>query len=134
MYQVMLLSMVFVSSPNEEKAVEQAVERFASGGDRQDAEALEKVLHEQFRVVLAQPSKDEATVMSRDQYLELIRAKKIGGVRRNVKVKWLEVRGDLAFAKAELSSEKASFDGLYTLAREGGRWRIIQDAVMFTPR
>lgn len=109
-----------------------AVRRFVQAGDARDASTLEAVLHPSFRVVAQMP--DGLTVMDRPLYLSLMEQKKIGGVPRETTVHTVLLQGDLATVRGTLVSEQAHFDCTWTLAKDGGSWQVLQDAVVFRPR
>ncbi len=120
------------AGPKLDPALLEAVQDFTKGGDARNIGALERVLHADFRVVLSMRQKPVSS-MSRAQYLGLIKAGKIGGKPRSVKILWTQTKGDLGFVSATLKGGAATFDTVYTLVREDGQWRIIQDAVLFSP-
>ncbi len=118
------------SADAKSSAVQEAVRAFVGGADQQSAEAVSKVLHEQFRVVFSMDGKPGASVLPKAVYLDLLTKKKIGGDERTVTFEWVRVEGDLAYAKTKIDGKKAGFDGIMTLVRHEGAWRIIQDAVV----
>ena len=118
---------------SDEDAVKQAVKRYVTAGDQRDRAAFGGILHDQYRVVLTVGAGGGVSVMPKDAYLGLIRDKKIGGGVRRVDFEWARPTGNLAFAKAKLTSKDASFDSLFTLVKKGGQWIVIEDAVRFDP-
>jgi len=109
-----------------------AVQAFIDAGDARDTRSLERVLHDDFRVLARMP--DGLKVMERSLYLDLIKAKKLGGVPRETNVHTVMLQGDLATVRGTLASAKADFDCTWTLARNGESWQVIQDAVVFRPK
>ena len=109
-----------------------AVEAFVRAGDRRDVQALEGVMHPDFRVLARMP--DGLSVMPRSVYLDLIKGGKIGGVTRETDVDVVLLQGDLATVKGTLDSAAAHFDCTWTVAKTSAGWQVIQDAVVFAPK
>lgn len=102
---------------------------FCTAGDQQDASAMEKLLHPDFRTLFTFGQAGEAAQLPRDQYIEMIRAKKFGGDARTVQIKSTErVSDNVAYVKASLVGKKATLHSLLILVRHQGHWRIYQDA------
>lgn len=117
------------TTSSEEEQVTQCVERFVKGADQQDQSAIASVLHDHFRVML-NPGNDEVQLISKDQYLSLIKEKKIGGTPRTLSIDQIDVYGSkTAKVKAQLSSEKMTFYSYYSLVKVNGNWQIVQDLV-----
>lgn len=110
-----------------------AVAAFAQAGDRRDVQAMEALLHPEFRVVFAMLGTGGVKLMTRAAYLAALRAGQIGGDMRQVQITAMESLDQVATVRARLRSEKATFDSVFTLVRDGGRWRIIQDTTLLTP-
>ena len=109
-----------------------AVEAFVRAGDGRDLEALEQVLHDDFRVVAQMPS--GVSVIDRASYLGLVRGEKIGGEAREQQVHAVMESGDLATVKGSLQSATAAFDCTWSLVKVDGAWRVVQDLVVFRPK
>lgn len=105
--------------------MELTVLKYALSADNRDVEALNQVFHENFRVNVLT---DEG-MMSLDkvQYLESIKAGKIGGVEREVKIQSIEDDEIVGFVKLTLESNKVIFYDNITLVKEKKQWQIISN-------
>jgi hypothetical protein len=120
--------------PKQDPTITAAVISFATAADNRDVPALEGLLDESFRVVFTVKGSDEVSTIDRATYLSLLQAGKLGGVTREVRVSQAIATGSLASAMASLASPAALFESEYTLIQRGGKWRLAQDATVFTPR
>ena len=127
-----ILLTTLLSSPASD--ANQAITAFARAADAQDVAALTSVLHDDFRVSFVVRGTESASQLSKEQYLGMAKAKKLGGDRRAVKVVSLDVQGPLAFARVRLTGKKASFESMMTLLKSEGRWRVLSDSVLFAPK
>lgn len=117
-------------TPTEVNSIRETVESYAKAGDQQDAAALEKVLHEGFRVVWNDPAKQSVSLISKTDYVQLLQAKKIGGDKRKVIIESIEIsKGINASVRLTMDGEKGDFWNLLSLIRVDGRWLIAQDLV-----
>ncbi|MEZ4317467.1 MAG: nuclear transport factor 2 family protein [Myxococcota bacterium] len=110
----------------------EAVRAFVDAADAQDTAKLEKALHPEFRVVAQMP--DGVSVLSRETYVGLVGAKKIGGTPRKQAYDAVVRTGDLATVKGTLDSEAAHFDSTWTVVRTDAGWQVVQDATVFEPK
>jgi hypothetical protein len=109
--------------------IEQTILVFAEAGDNQDIKAFEKVLDENYRVVMNRLfGGDKVAVLSRDVYLKKIKNKEFGGDKREVSILNITVNGTTATAKVSLKGTKMTFISLLTLVKnEAGEWSLISD-------
>ena len=130
--QTLSALMIFgaISACHSTPAVQQAVKNYAAAGDERDTGSLDKVLHDQFRVVFAIKGKPQVTLLSRDQYIGLLKAGKIGGQARKVKILSVQEKENIATVKAELTTDDSVFHAVYTLIKGGTGWQLIQDSVL----
>lgn len=129
----MLASRVLPSSAPSAQA-RAVVERFAEAADARDLDALESVLHPDFRVSFVVKGTAQAQAMDRASYLGLAREGKIGGDRRRVKISSVEVNGELAFVRVRLTGAAAQFESMQTLLLSDGQWRVLNETVLFSPK
>ncbi len=113
--------------------VEQTIRGFAQAADRQDVVKLQYVLHDSFRVVFMTEGKSGVSTLDRSTYAKLLKAKKLGGVPRSFKLLDLDIRHGIATAHSQLKSKAARFEVTSTLVHDESGWRIIQEAVHYTP-
>jgi Putative lumazine-binding len=110
-------------------AATQVIEAFARAADRRDVAGLEQVLHPSFRVMFTLDAAKPPTQLDRAQFLGMVREGKIGGADRQVVVSGLATTGRFASASARMEHKDASFEGVYALVEQDGRWWLLQEAV-----
>lgn len=111
-------------------ALAQAIEQFVKAGDEQNVQALEGLLHTNYRIVWNNPEKGTLTVLDRETYLTMIRDKKIGGDQRVIHVESIElIAGGNALVKTRLKGEKANFQSLLSFVKKDEAWLLVQDQV-----
>lgn len=133
-------SMVAIGcAPAQSKSVDdgalEAVRRYISAGDRQDAELFRGVSHENLRIVAVDyPAPGQVTVMSRDLFGSLLEGKKLGGQPREVEVQAVQALGSSS-ARIDLSmkSAKLAFNNQFTVIKTDAGWKVIQDLAHATP-
>jgi Putative lumazine-binding len=108
----------------------QVIETFARAADRRDVEGLERVLHPSFRILFTVDATKPPKQLDRAQFLALVREGKIGGQDRQVQVSAISAGERFATAAARMEHKGASFDGVYALVEQEGRWWLLQEAVM----
>ncbi|MEO6168371.1 MAG: nuclear transport factor 2 family protein [Chitinophagales bacterium] len=109
--------------------VEAAIENFVKGGDERNTAMLEAVLHPDFRVTINRfMGKDDVTVITREAYLSMITAGKIGGEKRNIKIISIDVQDHLAVAKVILTSTAMKLTSNLQFVKDiKGSWLLIND-------
>jgi Putative lumazine-binding len=110
-------------------AATQVIEAFARAADRRDVAGLEQVLHPSFRVMFTLDAAKPPTQLDRAQFLGMVREGKIGGADRQVVVSGLASTERFASASARMQHRDASFEGVYVLVEQDGRWWLLQEAV-----
>ncbi len=119
-----------IQAQTAESEVRETVLAFAKGGDQQDVEALDALLHDTYRVLWHDGQKAEAIVVDKETYLSKIRSKEWGGDKRTVNIEQVQITDDAnAVVKAIFIGDKADFHGYYSLINNDGTWQIVQDFV-----
>ncbi|MEM1003481.1 MAG: nuclear transport factor 2 family protein, partial [Bacteroidota bacterium] len=123
---------VMAQNMSLEKEVKAVLHQFIKAGDENNVEPLEHCLNGNFRTALYDAKKDEVTILDRDTYISFIKNKKFGGYPRTIEFHSIEFIGNnMASAKATLSSPgKPTLKNFYSLAKEKGEWKILQDFVI----
>lgn len=108
--------------------IKTAVEAFVKGGDRNDVELLEIILHPNFQNI--QDGFFDETgiyVFSKSEYIELVRSKKFGGNPRSIKYASLEKFANIAIVKVELESEYLKFLSTIICVCIDAKWQVINN-------
>ena len=132
-----LLAAVLTSSaaagPAPQAAVTDVVHAFAAAGDQRDVDALQPLLHADFRIVADMGPKGVAT-LDRATYLGMLSAGKLGGGARTVTVEDVRIDSKIATVRATMTRADAVFHTTWTLAEADAGWQIVQDAVFMEAR
>lgn len=116
----------------DSEAVNFAVHEFADGADAQDTAKVAKVLHAESMQYYMAP--DGLKKIPQPVYLNLLKAKKVGGKPRTVKIHSVEVKGTIASAVATFDGGVASFDNLISLIKIKDDWQILSVVLRFVPK
>jgi hypothetical protein len=114
---------------NELSAIIRTTEQFAAAGDAQDAEMLDQLLADSFRLVWNDLVEGATTIFGKATYLGMIRDKKVGGDERSVVIESIEmIEGCNAVVRIKLIGKKADFRSFYSLLKHPQKgWLIVQD-------
>lgn len=112
----------------EQQNVQNILRHFTTAVDAQDATTAEKYLHNDFRVVLNNHNNSGTVIiLSKEQYLAMMQAGKVGGDKRNVEFLLTDVHENAATIKVHLNGSKNSFTNYYSFIKTGEAWLIIND-------
>lgn len=115
-------------STMEKETIQELVKDFAAAVDKQDTAASAKYLDENFRVILNNfPQAGNTTLLSKDQYLGMMKAGKVGGSKRIISFLLADVQGNNAVVKVKLEGDKNIFTTYYNLIRKNEHWLIVGD-------
>lgn len=113
----------------DEKKIEKAVKEFVATADAQDADKMATILDPNFSSLVNRLFGAETTsVTSKEDYVALLREKKIGGDSRKVEILSIDVQGENASVKAIFDGTKLKFTSYLLLAKDKeGVWRVVTD-------
>lgn len=113
----------------EKIQIENLVKEFALMGEQQDAEQLNDLLHDEFRIVMNQLfGSKEVSIMTKQLYLQKIKDKEFGGDKKTVVLSDLSILGNNASAKVQFKGEKTSFTSLIHFVRNiMDEWKLIEE-------
>ncbi len=114
---------------SDEKAIKSLITEFAEAGDQNDAQALDRILDENYRVVMNRLfGSSEVSIMPRSVYLEKIDNGEFGGDKRRVDISRILVNGSNAFVEATLKGKKMTMVSLFACVKdEKGKWKLLTD-------
>lgn len=125
------LSVVQAVAPSDDAGVRAAIQAFADGAAQHDVSQLETALHPASVQFIMGPT---LTRLERDAYLDLVRAKKLGGLPLRVDIQRVVITGRAAHADATFTSTAATLSHALSLVRAGDRWVIVSSVVAVVPK
>ena len=108
--------------------IETLIQSIVEAADSRHTAILQKHLHPEFRVVANRFGGDDAKVLTKETYLGMLKEGKIGGDKRIVDIKSVDVQNHIAVAKATLTGAKVTFTSFYQFVKDPkGEWQLIGD-------
>lgn len=124
-----MIATLSYSQKADVKAVEKTIKAFSKAGDDQNADKLDAVLDDNYRVVMNQLfGSKTVSVLPKDAYLGKIRSKEFGGDKRDVTIENVLINGKTASAKVTFKGAKMTFISIITLVKDAdGNWLMMSD-------
>ena len=130
-----LLNLTQNKNEMENKKIETLITAYATALDHQDAAAAETFLDPEFRIVLNNHNNSGTTsILSRAQYLDMIREGKAGGTKRIISFLLTDLHENAAVVKVRLEGEKSVFTNYYSLLKRDDQWLVVNDIPQITPK
>lgn len=108
--------------------IKQTIASFVKGGDTNDKDLLDRVVHPQYQNIQDGFFKDQGIyVFSKGEYLDLVDRKTFGGSPRTIQYESLEQTGNIAIAKVILESAYLKFYSTIVTVFEKDRWMVISN-------
>ena len=118
------------SAQNSE--IKDIIAKFVRAGDSRSIKIFEKILHQQYRIIIS--SAKETKIIHRNDYLDLIKNKKIGGEKRTFKIESLNMSENTASAIVIIESSKSIFRDHLQFIKDRYQWRLINNITHFSQR
>ncbi|EQA43804.1 lumazine-binding family protein [Leptospira broomii serovar Hurstbridge str. 5399] len=115
------------TSDMDKAELQSLVAKFVKGGDEQNVEILDDVLHPDYRITFAFPGETKVTILNREVYLQMLRDKKLGGRKRDTTIEDISIRGNVAVVRAKLQSPVMRFNIFFSFINTGSGWKLISD-------
>ncbi len=116
---------------SEEIQMKKTIESYVQGADEQVVELVENAFHDNFQVFAH--SKGSIRVLDKNTYLELLKAKKIGGSKRQIEYLDLNVDDPVGTARVNLVGDEVTFHDHLSLIKEEGSWKIVSNITYVSP-
>lgn len=114
------------------QAARAIIENYVKAADTRDTPLIDRVFHDDFRVVAVTP--EGIRVLSKPDYMGLLKAGKIGGNERQLTIhSWDEAEG-IGRARVTLTGDKSIFHDNLTLLQVEDDWRIVSNVTRVTSR
>lgn len=123
-------------SADWQEEIAAVVEAFIQGADNRNLAQLESALHADFRVVVNQfMGGEDAAVLPRAVYLDMIKEEKLGGTARSWEITEIKITKHTGTVDLVMESESAHFRSHLNLVQhQDGSWKIISDLTVFEPK
>lgn len=124
-----LMLFAFTQIDTDKDKITAAVKAFVKSADQQDVEAMDKVMHKEYRTLANQLfGATELSVIGKSTYLDMMKAGKLGGDSRKVKIEDIQLIGKNAVVKATLKGSQLIFETFIQLVKDAeGEWKVISD-------
>jgi hypothetical protein len=130
-FSLFMFSSVYAFSftnPSDDESVKVVIEDYSKGIDNRNTEALEKVIYPGAHFLNFNKVTNKITEISNDELIELIKKGKAGGWERELNISSVDINGNTAVAKVEMTDAKIKQAGFVTLVKENGSWKIMSGA------
>ncbi|KAB7530216.1 hypothetical protein F8C76_01525 [Flagellimonas olearia] len=108
--------------------IKKTIETFVKGGDNNDITLLDQILHPNYQNIQDGFFERQGIyVFSKEQYIDLVRTKKFGGLPRTIKYGDIHQMGNIAIAKIVLESDQLKFDSTIVCVFENEQWQVISN-------
>ena len=115
-------------SKMENQKIEAMIRQYTAAVDAQNVPEAEKFMDNYFRVVLTNfNNSGVTTILSREQYTDMMRAGKVGGNKRQLTFLLADIHQPVAIVKVKLEGEKNVFTNYFSLVKTNDLWLIAQD-------
>ncbi len=117
------------SSPlKEDKSdIEQAVTTFVKSVDSGQATNLSKTLMSGSSIVIINNITNKVENYSGDQFVNLVQNGQKGGWVRNVTINSVDLDGNTAIAKVDITDSRLKQSGFFTLVKDDGVWKVASE-------
>jgi hypothetical protein len=119
---------------NSETALKKRIEAFRNAGDARDANTMTGILHRDFRLTVFFGDATDGVSMDKAGYSGALSAGKIGGVKRELEIISVEVRGNHAACRLRMSSSELKFENYMHWVMVAGEWQLLNDLTHAVPQ
>jgi hypothetical protein len=128
-----ILVLAFLSSTNANKfpdsddseAVKKVIQSYAESIDKRNAKALEEVIYTNAQFINFNKATNQLTETNEEALVDALEKGKAGGWTRQLNINSVDVNGNTAVAKVELTDAKLKQTGYVTLIKDNGSWKIF---------
>jgi hypothetical protein len=117
-----------------ERDLRHSIEAFRTAGDERNVGVLEALLHTDFRLLAYFGGATEAATMDKAAYTGALKAGKIGGKPRTLKILSVDLRGNHAACRISMESAELRFDNYMHWVKTGSGWQLLNDLTHAVPK
>ncbi len=104
--------------------IEQAVTTFVKSVDSRKADNLSKTLMSGSSIVIINNITNKVENYSGDQFVNLVQNGQKGGWVRNLTINSVDMDGNTAIAKVDITDPRLKQSGFFTLVKDNGVWKV----------
>jgi hypothetical protein len=129
---VLFLTSVIFAEGNDLKKenngnVEKVITNFVKSIDTRDAGALSKSVFSNANIFTFNQIANKLDQYTGSQFVDLVRNGQKGGWTRNVSVSSVDVDGNFALAKVNITDPRLKESGYITLLKDDGTWKVTEE-------
>ena len=130
-FSILFLTIAINAGENPAKEdkgdIEQTISSFVKSIDTQNANDLSKAILSNGAVVTLNSITNKMDNLTASQLVDRVKNHQQGGWARNVTVSSVDVDGNTAMAKVEITDARLSQSGFVTLVKENGTWKVASE-------
>ncbi|HEX2865587.1 MAG TPA: nuclear transport factor 2 family protein [Ignavibacteriales bacterium] len=126
---VLCLSLAVKAAQPGEDEVRQAVSSFVKATDTRNVSNLQELLAPKASFSTLNKINNSFTQVAAEDYINSVKAGKIGGWERNLTINSVDINDNLAMAKLELTDARLKQVEFVTLMKVNGSWKIVNSAL-----
>lgn len=126
---VLCLSFAAKAAQQGEDEVKQAVSSYVKATDTKNVSSLQQLLAPSATFSTLNKINNNFTQLSGSDYINSVKAGKIGGWERNLTISSVDANDNLATAKLELTDARLKQVEFVTLMKVNGSWKIVSSAL-----
>ena len=126
-----LVSSIFAAGNDVKKEdngdVEQVITNFVKSVDSRDAGALSKSVISNANILTYNQIANKLDNYTASQFVDLVKNGQKGGWTRTVNVSSVDVDGNIASAKVDITDPRLKESGFVTLVKDDGAWKVASE-------
>ena len=115
----------FANEPAQKDEIEKTINNYVASTDSRDVNSLEKTLYSDARLVTVNKITNKTSAQTSEQLVELVKAGRAGGWKRNLEVSSVDGNDNVATAKVSISDPSVKQTGYMSLVKDGDGWKIV---------
>ena len=119
----LLISLSLYAQADKEGVVS-VVTNYVKSIDTNNGDALSKAVLPGGSIIIVNDLKKDVEHYSTDQYVNMVKNKQAGGWIRNLDISSVDVEGNTAVAKVNITDARLKQTGYITLLKDDGSWKV----------
>ena len=121
---ISLLISLTMYAQADQGGVEAVVTNYVKSIDANNADALAKTVLPGGSIIVVNDFKKDVEHYSTDQLVNMVKNKQVGGWTRNLTINSVDVNGNIAVAKVDITDTRLKQTGYITLLKNDGLWKV----------